>query len=914
MTKKIISIVLTMSLLWGALPFPAAEVWAAGPLVRSRAARKAKAFRMATVQPGRSAGMKPQLPKDFKVPRVDGRTEPSIAGRVLSTEEITKALAGSPVEALSVAGKLSLESDSHASPQKGLNDRLEEMYQNASPQDAGEGIVAAGSVEQNAGDEKAHPADSDSKASGRQAEGAAEDKPPTAQPPQTPPPPKPPVAENSGPSEEPAKNARIIFIPDVFNGQPAAPEIAQAIDRSLELGYGVVFYTAEGPDYINSVLLNHLKYRQNNRMLIVAYNGAMIYAQGKGQSESSAPQTAESDKTKSIIPDQDGFSDNHKQMLQGLAESVTGSLVESGKLAQGDVQWSFDGEYIFRVQFKPGLKKTQKTAWVGQFNRSIDRAGKRDPLRMLRFYRLTPDDPASDEKLSYSVNKYSLQRNVTRLLGAVDKQFVERFAGKEDVKNQPKNMMVIQYPKRFPQLVAEMIGKLPDYKENGEGPYQEIVGDGQSLLEALRGFLGDQWLKPIKINFSKLRSYVDYWLPMQEAGRSRFIIQGNSEVREGKHYLYLGIITRAVIIDILRNLRVGKIRFLNVHAGIRLLEEIWNNPLQPGRQVNLSPVFVYLRKNPQWRKTSQEMLERAKAVVYNLYQQHWFPKTPEELAQNAIRGFTNIAGDSKFKLVGNIADPRIKRKYQVNIEPDAVLSFKENGQTDKVLALLFRYGNAPFDWRGRILAKLLSLTLRQKQNYSLRPSVKTGAEFVYATQTYGFNELYTQKDSDASVSKLTSLIEAMESDEDFNDFWENREEPGDPKLQQYLAKLQKQKEMAKQIREMKKNLETVKRREKVESLKKAKVIGMEKKKRLAELKKRREKLVKEAWEKGLKFVVEKARNLLSAAESKIRKLYDSELSGLKKEAAQKKKTAKENKRDLEAKEQELKKFKKNSAS
>ncbi|OGS04605.1 MAG: hypothetical protein A3G41_01020 [Elusimicrobia bacterium RIFCSPLOWO2_12_FULL_59_9] len=89
---------------------------------------------------------------------------------------------------------------------------------------------------------------------------------------------------------------------------------------------------------------------------------------------------------------------------------------------------------------------------------------------------------------------------------------------------------------------------------------------------------------------------------------------------------------------------------------------------------------------------------------------------------------------------------------------------------------------------------------------------------------------------------------------------------------------------------------------------------MEKKKRLAELKKRREKLVKEAWEKGLKSVVGKARNLLSAAENKIRKLYDSELSGLKKEAAQKKKAAKENKRDLEAKEQALKQFKKNSSS
>lgn len=560
---------------------------------------------------------------------------------------------------------------------------------------------------------------------------------------------------------------RVAFILDIFKG-PASDATAEYVQELVKAGVRVVFMTwrpQKGPDSADSVLLDRVKAGRTNPVIVVSHNGGRIALHSRAKNPTA------------IVPDQNAFSESDIETFRSInAELAAAYGIEEAldEHAAPDIKSAFS--YMLRV---PG--KISRTEFMGKYNRALAKA--KLPYKMTAH----PTDARVIMTQSMPL-RFSLKRVYTALS--------TQFRG-EGLPGRPDKFLILSDSQRSPQFSRSF----PKQAE------VVVAKTGKDVEDTLGAVLGDRKLKMVSIKLGKLRQYVEYWEPSQgwrdamKGKKSAKGTGGGSAMKGQANRLYhqkFAMFTGSVFFTLMawfyEQVWRGQAKLTTQSAFEARFQQVWNNPWKYG--VFISKAQAEMMKTPLWKKMSRGYFRYARAYLRNFYQREFGDY--QEASEDVLMNLVSLASDRKSLITLNFKSPTTAKRYKIFTRIPRLM--KHDTPEGRVLtAHAYRTGKEAPDDGDEIYAKTMALSTlvgyarkgidkRWHHGWFLgKPIAKIQVRFEYRNSARDWwfdpNELLELQDNGAVtqgpiVQEITSVIERMEADEEYQEYYREQQERG----------------------------------------------------------------------------------------------------------------------------------------
>ncbi|MBI5624228.1 MAG: hypothetical protein HY924_10645 [Elusimicrobia bacterium] len=585
------------------------------------------------------------------------------------------------------------------------------------------------------------------------------------------------LAENAGAVHLGHLYPRVVFIQDVFRG-PAPKAAAQSIEKMLDEGVRVVFMTwrpAKGAGSAEEVLLDQLKFRQTNPVIVVSNNGARVSVHSRAKSP------------RPLISDAPGFRAEHLAAFDAALAKAEAKLgLAKGSLSKSDA--GIGSEVFSRVLELPSTVTDEdapaKLKELIRAYNSLLKAG-----RLPFVLAAHPDDPRA--AIAHAM---PMRFGVPRVMEALKARFPE-----DRIAESSSKFLVLADTRKSPKLAAS-------FPKDAE---IQAVGTGAAVETVLGAVLGEKNLPAASVKLAKLRQFVEYWEPVHRLslsdGPSRSGsggLRGGHSPADQKLAMYTGTIIYQMMAHIYDQMWQGQ------HAAVRLsvlqakLRSMWYLPFKNG--VNVNKGIASAMKTQAWKARQRGYLEKANAYVTNFYMREF-----GDYAKGSRGVQENLVGLSSFRnslVTLEFESSSTGKLYKIFTRIPRVM--KGDTAYGRVLtAYSYRTGKESPDDGEALLAQTLAITLLKgygrigsdgKWHHGaadgpVLAEVRVQLEYMtsHRTATFKPEELLRivpgAKASEFDIIQgpvaqtITSAIERMEADAEYQKYYEEHEAAADPK-------------------------------------------------------------------------------------------------------------------------------------
>jgi hypothetical protein len=586
----------------------------------------------------------------------------------------------------------------------------------------------------------------------------------------------PGLAESAGASHLGNLYPRVVFIQDVFSG-PAPKSVAASIEKLLNEGVRVVFMTwrpAKGQGSADEVLLSQLKFRQTNPVIVVSHNGARVSAHGRAQNP------------RPIVADAPGFLPEGRAAIEAAASKAEAKL----GLAQGSLLRSQSGVndsvHSFTLELPSTVSDADAPAMLKDMVRAYNAAIKASHLP----YTLTahPDNPRA--AIAHAM---PMRFGVPRVFEALKARFPE-----DRVEESSSKFLVLADTAKSPKLATS-------FPKDAE---IQAAGSGAAVEDVLGAVLGQKSLPAAAVKLAKLRQFVEYWEPVHRLslsdGPSR---SGSGGMRantpvDQKLAMYTGTVLYQMMAYIYDQMWQGQ------HSAVRLsvlqakLRSMWFLPFKSG--VNVNKGIAVAMKTKAWKARQKGYLEKANAYLTNFYLREFGDYTSG--SRNVQENLVGLSSFRSSLVTLEFVSGSTGKLYKIFTRIPRVM--KNDTSTGRVLtAYSYRTGKESPDDGEALLAQTLAITLLKgygrigadgKWHHGaadgpVLSEVRVQLEYMTSHRTVTFKPEQLLKivpGSEASqfdviqgpvAQTITSAIERMEADAEYQKYYAEREEAAAPK-------------------------------------------------------------------------------------------------------------------------------------
>ncbi|HAM34663.1 MAG TPA: hypothetical protein DEB40_02845 [Elusimicrobia bacterium] len=555
---------------------------------------------------------------------------------------------------------------------------------------------------------------------------------------------------------------RVVFLQDLFQ-KPASDEIVDDLEKLLDGGVHVVFMTPrppKGPGSADEILLNRLKARRINPVIVASYNGARITLQGRAA------------KPKPIA-DVAAFGREELELLHGFNAQVARSmgLPEGTPLGERIVAEG-KSSYAFEVELPPAVADEDVAAMRAklehEYNLRLEASGV--PYLM----QAQPGNPRA--VIAYSM---PLRFAVPRVMEALEAQF------------RGENL----------SQAADKLLVLADSRLSESFPRQadvQSMASADDIEGALDAVLGVRTLPTVSLKLGKLRQYVEYWEPSHRFARNGESSGGGGALRASsdRHVhqgfaMYAGTVLYQLMAWQYEQVWRGQHKFAGLTALQARLRSMWYNPLKYG--VHIGKSLAQSMKSKAWKDMQHGYFEYANSYLTNFYMREFGDYT--SAARDVQMNLVSLATDRKSLITLDFVAPSTKRVYKVHTRIPRVMKL-DTAEGRTLIAYSYRTGKETPDDGEEFLARILAMALlkghaRQGEDGKWHhgssdgpvvAKLKVQLEYRSSHRSWVFNTddlLKLQDGGEVSgpvVRQIISAIEREEADEEYQKYYQEQEE------------------------------------------------------------------------------------------------------------------------------------------
>lgn len=567
-----------------------------------------------------------------------------------------------------------------------------------------------------------------------------------------------------------SNHPRVVFLLDVFQG-PISEKLARYIDVLVEQKVQVVIVTdrpESGPGSINEVALSKLKAKRENGVIVVASNGAKIFAYSSSRSQQQKP----------LVPNTPGFPEAALSAFDtlngelaakfGVPVPVATRYVDGKGKAASTLSYSLSLPAELSEKASPKSGKLRADLWVAALNARLRKSGA--PYTFELFV-------DGDGGLSAVTHATPLRGS----LGRIREALKVSMNGQDMVGDHPEKTLIIADPawwknfQRQPELArVNFLGA-------------KTAADAENQLGAM---LGDLSLQQVYVDRYMVESYVRWKhyqggrsegedLDAPAGGRSGGFGGGSRASKDGREmgpmYLWRAAVVSKILELMGKELRDGsweQLKDQTLDSHVRTLYK--GKALQAGSQVYMpfqNEQVAEARGKSLWGKYSPTHLAYAQRFVRNLKKQLLpnFPMDVRDFAETIHR----LGSEAMSRTTLMFRNVLTGRMYKVGTRvPLSTLDMTPEGQT--FTGHVVRTGKRVPEVDD-FTAKMMALALLKADGVVAKadgtwevnhlPLERIRIDFHYYRVTIPY--VFTPKDLVGVELEVTSAIEKMLADEKF---------------------------------------------------------------------------------------------------------------------------------------------------
>ncbi|MBI5881679.1 MAG: hypothetical protein HZB91_01010 [Elusimicrobia bacterium] len=584
------------------------------------------------------------------------------------------------------------------------------------------------------------------------------------------------LAESAGASHLGNLYPRVVFIQDVFKG-PAPKSVAASIEKLLNEGVRVVFMTwrsAKGAGSADEVLLNQLKFRQTNPVIVVSRNGAVVTP----HSRAAHPRP--------IIADAPAFRAEHLAAFEAAVAKVEAKL----GLSKGSIGRVLDAgaeaSYSYSLELPSTVSDADAPAKLAEMVRTYNQYLKAARLP----YAMTAHPSNPRAAIAFAM---PLRFGVPRIFEALKARFPE-----DRVAESSSKFLVLADTRNSPKLATSFPKESEIQAVNSDAGVEDVLG----------AVLGERSLPTVGVKLAKLRQFVEYWEPVHRLslsdGPSRSGsggMKGGSPVDQ-KLAMYTGTVIYQMMAYIYDQMWQGQHNSVTLSVLQAKLRSMWYLPFKNG--VNVNKGLAGAMKTQAWKARQRGYLEKANAYLTNFYLREF-----GDYAKGSRNVQENLVGLSSFRsslVTLEFESSATGKLYKIFTRIPRVM--KQDTAMGRVLtAYSYRTGKESPDDGEALLAQTLAITLLKgygrigpdgKWHHGaadgpVLAEVRVQLEYMTSHRTVTFKPeqlLRTVAGSKADefdiiqgpvAQTITSAIERMEADAEYQKYYEEHEEAASAK-------------------------------------------------------------------------------------------------------------------------------------
>ncbi|MBI4051176.1 MAG: hypothetical protein HY400_01590 [Elusimicrobia bacterium] len=579
------------------------------------------------------------------------------------------------------------------------------------------------------------------------------------------------ISNNTPPPENPTSQPRVyprlILLFDVFE-KPIGDAMARYLETLVKnLGVHVVIISdrpESGKDSIQEVFLDKLEPHTTNPITFVSYNGAKIFAYN-----------SRANHHRSTVPDTNFFNDKEIENFRKINDQIVKRFRLSRPL-QDFGSPSLEKPFTYGASIPELRKGITPQGLLRAYNRALHES--RLPYKMELEFR--------EGKPVLVTHSTALKHSLNRIREAVRKQM----DGEDLIASHPKEVLVLADPGWF----ATFQRSLPkDVIYTG-------IKSGPEAEKTLGAIFSEYTLNPIYVDRYKLVSYVryrswqDFLLKSLEVGEERReSAGGGSGGRPGsvqnKLAMFKAAVNRAFQDIFWQAVQDGTWERVTLQNCEYIIRELWYKHKvkmgdRPPKEIRLDPGMMKAMNTPEWKKLSRGVLESELAWLRNFFQIR-FPRFPQEF-KYYMMVMERIGSNPKSLATTTFTSKLTGRKYSMGAKPllselrydiDGIVLIGQISRTGK---------HAP---EPDILdAKLTALALirgdgveRIDDKYFINGIELKAVRIEFNYHRRIISRIFKVGELDDIENEVTSLIEKMENDEEFQKYYAQQMSFGEKK-------------------------------------------------------------------------------------------------------------------------------------
>ncbi|MDE2292806.1 MAG: hypothetical protein KGL53_12050, partial [Elusimicrobia bacterium] len=309
---------------------------------------------------------------------------------------------------------------------------------------------------------------------------------------------------------------------------------------------------------------------------------------------------------------------------------------------------------------------------------------------------------------------------------------------------------------------------------------------------ALDALLGNAALEKVSVLRSQLRAYSE-WLDARArwggSPRGRGGFDATSGARSGRYYRDLGFFRGIIMYDLMGRLyhllRKGQYAEASPEAAVDMLERMWRNPRANGVRISdeMDASLRSLRRTAWGRQMMNGYFDTARTWVRNYYKRN-LPNFPAGVSEKVVGTMINLARDSKNSVTLEYASPYTGRRYMIHALP-ARAHLERDDKGYLLVAHVYRTGKEPYEseFEDSVETNLMGAVMlagygekRADGRWYVNDEPNPRVKVVFHYMTRDLSRIMTPEQLEEQGGEVTTLIEKMQADKEFQEHWAEQEE------------------------------------------------------------------------------------------------------------------------------------------
>jgi hypothetical protein len=321
----------------------------------------------------------------------------------------------------------------------------------------------------------------------------------------------------------------------------------------------------------------------------------------------------------------------------------------------------------------------------------------------------------------------------------------------------------------------------------GKGFYFHGIKDGESVEAALGKVLGKYASEKVVVQRNQLRSFTEWRDARAKFGDAK---KGGSSggyrmpAGQSRYYrdlgFYRGILMYDMMGRIYHMIRKGQYHEATLESSLDILTRMWYQPRAMG--VRITPEMDAARQSPRWKALQKGYLETSKVWLRNYYQRN-FKDFPHNVSENVVGKMINLARDSKNSINIEYQSPYTGTRYVVYVRP-ARTELDRDDKGNILVAHVYRTGKEPYETEFEDNIEVNLVAHARLQGYGekradgkwyVNDEADPRVKVVFHYNTRDLSRVQTTAEIESHSAEVTSTIEAMQSDKEFLEHWDEQE-------------------------------------------------------------------------------------------------------------------------------------------